>query len=271
MALLLAFAFFVALNNTKATYTLADDGSHVLVLTQDQDVIISTSEDAWEVNKGLDYLPGTTLAKNPTIQNDASDCYLRVNFRITEKEEGTLKSSEGVTSKTIDPTASEQNRARCEQILKMIWYDSGSNLQEGTSYSSEKLNSYGGVEVQNVFNATDFEPEFDSTDLALQGWNNNMKAYSFLYKNQKTNDIFTAGSSAVFFTHLVIPSDLTDDEFALAGDYYINVWAQAVQTSSEFSSRSDAIDYLSDADVENDMSRIDNEEVTSDSKHKVNG
>ena len=265
--LLLVVALFVALGGSRASYTLADEGSHVFVLAEDQDIKVGLTEPAWTVNKGLEQLPGSCLAKNPVIENQASDCYLRVNFRITDKETGELKEEE-VQSATIDPTASDEAKKRCETILKMIWFDRGENLKEGTSYLYSTLAGMVPSKLNGVFNDDEFEPQFPSTEAALNGWNDEMKAYSFLYKNAETENVFKEGGSTTFFTHLVMPADYGNDEFYLAGDYYINVWVQAIQTSPDFEGRDDAISALSNANVDNNMSTIDGEEVAADSAHR---
>ena len=65
-----------------------------------------------------------------------------------------------------------------------------------------------------------------------------------------------------------MPADYGNDEFYLAGDYYINVWVQAIQTSADFEGREQAISALSNDNVENDMSVIDGEEVGESSAHR---
>ena len=265
--LLLAVAFCVALGGTKAEYSLADEGSHIFVLSEDQDIQVGLTEPEWSVNKGLEQLPGSCLAKNPSVENQASDCYLRVNFRITDKEKGTI-GKDDVMSETIDPTSSAEAKARCETILKTIWFDGGENLEENESYTTDALEAKESRKFNNVFNANDFEPQFKSSDLALNGWNDQMKAYSFVYKNEDTNNVFKEGATTTFFTHLVMPADFTDDDFNLAGDYYINVWVQAIQTSKNFSNREDAMDALSNSNVDNDMTYIDGEEVSDTSNHR---
>ena len=267
VVLLAALALALFVGGTQATYTKADEASHVYVLTEGHDIKVGLTESAWSVNKGLDQMPGSCLEKNPTIENEASDCYMRVNFRLTEKEEGKI-GTDTLKSVTIDPTSSEKARQRCAQILKMIWSDTGSNIEEGTSYTYSDLASLPSAQVNNVFNNACFEAQFPNADVALNGWNSEMKAYSFLYKNAATNNVFKEGESATIFTHLIVPADLTDDEFYLAGDYYINIWVQAIQTSKDFETRSDAIAALSNADVDNDLSQIDGEEVNANSKHR---
>ena len=261
-----AVAMFLWLPGTQATYSTADAGTHIFVLAEDQDIKVGLTEPAWEVNKGLDQLPGSTLAKNPTIENQASDCYLRVNFRITEKEEGKIGSSD-VKTTTINPTSGEEASKRCEAVLKMLWYDSGENLKEGTSYTTSALNELV-PKINNVFNAAQFEPQFPNENLALNGWNASMQAYSFVYKNASTENVFKEGSSATFFTHLIVPADVDQNEFYLAGDYYINIWVQAIQTSPDFATREDAIAALSDENVSNNLQNIDGEEVSDTSAHR---
>lgn len=257
LVLLLAL-LFMALPGTQATYGAKKTGSHIFVLTQDQDVKVSISENNWWIDKGLDVLPGTTLDKNPTVQNNASDCYMRVNMRIIDKE---AEEGDGKTSKTLDPTA-EEDKARLEAILNLLYYDTAAgsqgtteNLVEGTPYSNTALAALKtSGNIESIYNHTLFEPEGEGTGIE-EGWNSEMKAYSFDYKNGSDN-IFKKGSEAQFFSTLLLPSDLSNSELYDLGDFYINVWVQAIQTEG-FSSSEEAIATLSDAEVYNSLDNID--------------
>lgn len=257
LVLLLAL-LFMALPGTQATYGAKKTGSHIFVLTQDQDVKVSISENNWWIDKGLDVLPGTTLDKNPTVQNNASDCYMRVNMRIIDKE---AEEGDGKTSKTLDPTA-EEDKARLEAILNLLYYDTAAgsqgtteNLVEGTPYSNTALAALKtSGNIESIYNHTLFEPEGEGTGIE-EGWNSEMKAYSFDYKNGSDN-IFKKGSEAQFFSTLLLPSDLSNSELYDLGDFYINVWVQAIQTEG-FSSSEEAIATLSNAEVYNSLDNID--------------
>ena len=254
LVLLLAL-LFMALPGTQATYGAKKTGSHIFVLTQDQDVKVSISENNWWIDKGLDVLPGTTLDKNPTVQNNASDCYMRVNMRIIDKE---AEEGDGKTSKTLDPTA-EEDKARLEAILNLLYYDTAKDanksLVEGTPYSNTALAALkSSGKIESIYNHTLFKPEGEGTGIE-EGWNSEMKAYSFDYKNGSDN-IFKKGSEAQFFSTLLLPSDLSNSELYDLGDFYINVWVQAIQTEG-FSSSEEAIATLSDAEVYNSLDNID--------------
>ena len=257
LVLLLAL-LFMALPGTQATYGAKKTGSHIFVLTQDQDVKVSISENNWWIDKGLDVLPGTTLDKNPTVQNNASDCYMRVNMRIIDKE---TKEGDVTTSKTLDPT-NESDKARLEAILNLLYYDTAAstqgttkNLIEGTPYSNTALAALkSSGQIESIYNHTLFEPEGEGTGIE-EGWNSEMKAYSFDYKNG-TDNIFKKGSEAQFFSTLLLPSDLSNSELYDLGDFYINVWVQAIQTEG-FSSSEEAIATLSNAEVYNSLDNID--------------
>ncbi len=258
LVLLLAL-LFMALPGTQATYGAKKTGSHIFVLTQDQDVKVSISENNWWIDKGLDVLPGTTLDKNPTVQNNASDCYMRVNMRIIDKE---TKEGDVTTSKTLDPT-NESDKARLEAILNLLYYDTAAssqgttkNLIEGTPCSNTALAALkNSGKIESIYNHTLFEPEGDGTGIE-EGWNSEMKAYSFDYTNSDTGNIFKKGSDAQFFSTLLLPSDLSNSELYDLGDFYINVWVQAIQTEG-FSSSEEAIATLSNAEVNNSLDNID--------------
>ena len=257
-----AILLFVAIPGTQATFSVADTSSHVLVLAEDEDVKVSLTEPSWVIDDGLNLVPGQTLDKNPIVQNDASDCYMRVNFRITDKEEGSLDKG-SATSATLNPNASEEEKARLTKILQCIFYtgdENDENSLEVKSYTKaevQALRDSGSVDA--VYNANCFEPEAgtESFDIALNGWNAKMQAYSFVYKNDATENVFKAGETARFFDRIVVPSDFVNKDMWDMGDYYINIWVQAVQLSGDFADRQAAIDYLNDENVENDLSNVD--------------
>lgn len=254
--------FFSALPGTQATYGGSKNGSHIFVLSQDQNVGVTLTEDAWQIDDGINLLPGQTRDKNPIVQNDASDCYMRINMRITDKEIG--NASGGGKSETLDPTSSAEVKERVAKILQMIWYDVDDGyILEGNGYSTTDLKNMEKLKAAlPIFNTDCFEPqpEFaNADDVTLNGWNDEMKAWSFVYKTSDkddTSNIFRKGASARFFNKIVYPTDYGNEDVKIVGDFYINVWVQAIQTEG-FDSREAAMAELSNNNVENDLSHID--------------
>lgn len=264
---LMLMLFFSALPGTQATYGGSKSDSHIFVLSEDQNINVSLTEDKWQIGDGTNLLPGITLDKNPIVQNNSSDCYMRVNMRITDKEIGSASGSG--RSATLDPTSSSAVKERVAKILSMIWYDIDDGfILEGNAYSTtdlQRMEQLGAA--TNVYNKNNFEaqPDFANKDLALNGWNDEMKAYSFVYKTSDkgdTSNIFKKGSTARFFNKIVYPLDYDNADVKIVGDFYINVWVQAIQTEG-FDNRESAIAELSNENVDNDMSHVDGQGMSS--------
>jgi hypothetical protein len=188
-------------------------------------------------------------------------------MRIADKE---ISSASGTgKSATLDPTLNSSVKERLAKILSMIWYDVDDGfIMEGNAYSSADLQRMEQLGVAtNVYNNKNFEaqPDFASTDIALNGWNNEMKAYSFVYKSSNkgdTTNIFKKGATARFFNKIVYPSDYSNADVKTIGDFYIIVWVQAIQTEG-FDNREVAIAELSNEDVDNDLTHVDGQGMSS--------
>ena len=80
-------------------------------------------------------------------------------------------------------------------------------------------------------------------------WNEKMQAYTFNYKTK-----FKSGTSASLFNRVVYPTDMTNADWqAIQGEFYIVVWAQAIQ-SEGFTNAESALANLSDAYVPTNIS-----------------
>ncbi len=229
-ALVLALTF-ACLPGTHAQYAQSDTDTHIFVIGNDKNLKIGITEDKWTVGKGEGMMPGTITEKNPVVKNlSDSTCYVRVNMRILDKDGNTL------------PADSE----RTKLILNTIWSNTTNLDKLDKPMSLNSLKSL--TDVSNMCNSAKFDTPV---------WNDEMQAWSIAYKGADGSGKFASGETALFFDKIVVPTDYTLSDLSNMGDYYINIWAQAIQVDG-YSNRDDALANLSNADVANDLSNVDN-------------
>ena len=242
----LVVAFFLFFPHEQITnYGGSKSSSHVFLLGESQTSSMKNggvTTEGWSIAVGDDVEAGSTLDKDAIVENQSCDGYVRVIVKITDKNNDT---SEGkAVGLAMSPTTDDATKSRLRKILGTIYYDKGSNLREGTSYTKAELKEMQGYSrVDNVYNPNDFEPEFPNDDLALNGWNDSMKAYTFLYKSDSANKFFKS-SSTRFFTNILIPTDATEAERQEIGNFNINVSVQAISMDG-FAGRAEALASIS--------------------------
>ena len=242
-AILLAFmallfgALLISLPGAAAQYASAETDRHVFVFDDADNVGISVTENQWWIENrknGLTYKAGTVNFKEPKIKNTAGDCYMRAIVRITDKDGNPLNAD------------SRSQKARMDLIMRTLWNDpSGSNISLNETYTRQDLENKEVVGL--IHNACD-NSYFDDPV-----YNDQLKAYTM---NYKYNDgVFKAGEEVTLFNRVVIPSDLQDIEVQHMDEYYVVVWAQAIQKAG-FSDSSSALERLSNAYVATDLSEV---------------
>lgn len=205
-----------SLPSTQAQYISNDESRHVFVFSDSNDVMISVTE-TWNPNDGLNISAGSTMVKQPIINNQKGECYMRAIVRITD-DDGTI----------LNP-ALETDKKRIELILGTLYSDKTSQIDVKKSYHLSELGQLSGV--HQTYNEQSFAaPKFIDA----------MQAYSFEY-----NGKFAKGAQANLFDKVVVPLDYSADDIALMGDYKVIVWAQAIQTGS-FADQQSAMNALSD-------------------------
>lgn len=218
LAIVIYFTVFPRASTTQQ-YGGAKTGTNVFLISASQTDALKNgiTTDGWSVSVGSDVVPGTTLEKNAVVENQAADCYMRVNFQIIDK----------TTNTVLKPST---DKARLEKILGFIFYDRGSALSTDASYTQAELDE---IKMNNrilqVCNTADFTATNESSNIAENGWNDSLNAYSFEYSNSFGE--FTKTSTSRFFTTIVIPSDLSEAEMQEVGNFNINVWVQAISSS----------------------------------------
>lgn len=237
----LIVVFFMAFPREQITsYGGSKTSTHVFLLGASQEEKLKNggvSSENWSISFDSAEA-GATLDKDVVIENQATDSYFRVIVKVADKNGDT---SEGkAVGKEMSPNDDEATKSRLRKILSTIYYDKGSNLREGTSYTkAELLEMQQYSRISSVYNPYDFEPETSNSDIALNGWNEQLKAYVFLYRSDNANKFFRS-SSTRFCTNVLIPTDATKAEIDEMGNFSINVSVQAIAMDG-FSGRAEAL------------------------------
>ena len=137
----------------------------------------------------------------------------------------TIKDKDGNVIKSGGDTVGEGADAkdRLALILDTIRYANPA-LAEGTPYSLEQLKSVARV----------------NADFTLKSGADGVDTYTY-------NNILKKGDSATLFSNIVIPTDWNRARLSLLGEYQIEIYAQAIQTSN-FNSADEAFAAL-DAEI----------------------
>lgn len=218
--------------STQAQYASAEKDRHVFVFNEVDSVGITVTENQWWIEnrkEGLKYVPGTTKLTEPLITNTAGDCYMRAIIRITDAE-----------GKPLNP---EDNDNRLNLIKGTIWSD-----PDGRDIALESV--YSRDDLQRMQSAGKIHAVCDDGFFDDPVWNPTMKAYTMDYK--ANNGIFIAGNSVKLFNRIVVPKDLSNEENYLMDEYYVVVWAQAIQKGT-FSNYKEALSKLSNDYVQTQL------------------
>ena len=239
-----------SLPGAQAQYASAEQDRHVLYFDKEEiDIGVTLTENSfWNNNKdGLqfkyeDYEKGKGLikTKSPIIVNpkDKGNCYMRVCLRIVAKND------DGTTS-PLEPTTD----VRAEQILSNLWYDKSGEAEEVQHYltpnNATGRNSYSTSvskeRLQELLDEGSIDHYCNTADFEEPVYNETMKAYVFNYKG-----LFKKDSQTTLFNRVVYPTDMSQQDWqAVQGEYYIIVWAQAIQAVG-FDDADSALSHLSD-------------------------
>lgn len=194
---------------------------------------------------GDDMTPGDTKVKDPTINADVNNSYMRVIMTVIDNEKTIANPDyvDATTTPDVEPTIPNPNygkaitdKARLDLILDTVYFDdtydvsanpATQNLVEGNKYDLKTLENYPTVNDDFTLN----------TDKSTDG------TYYYNY-----NKIFNQGDKVVLFTNIVIPTDWNTTQLDVMGKYQIEVYAQAIQ-SDNFANADEAFAAL-DAEIE---------------------
>lgn len=164
----------------------------------DTGVDVDVEEPNFEVDEAQDALPGDTIMKDPTVVNNRGDVYVRFVMELQEASGATIT-----------------DETRANKILDMIVY-SGGTLDTDTSYSSDQIAGYPTVNEQF---------ELDST-------RSSAGKYYYNYIGGTPEGILTNGQKVTLFDFVVVPTDWTQTDIAVVGNFNIVVTAQAIQAEN---------------------------------------
>ncbi len=188
---------------------LTDSGSATNVFTLGQ-IDVDITEPDWSPDPntgdgdGLGILPGDTFDKTPTITATEGDSYMRVKMEI-------------IDTSTNLPITSVPRR---DLILNMIRFDGATpaTILESESYALSALTAYPTVSPEFLYDAT-------AADSAT-----GVRYYNYI----EGDGIFSAndGDSAVLFTNIVIPTNYSNADFLLIGNFEIQLTVEAIQSDN---------------------------------------
>lgn len=194
------------------------------------DLKIGLREPDWNPNEGDgdNIYPGYSVYKNPTVRNITSakngeePCYVRMRVSF------------------VDNGAAITDTQRLNLIKTMIRYDStytGNYESKGSArqIAQGRIPGYSLAEIEKLpmINPLFSIDEGRSTDSEL--------VCNYMGKNK--DGILYIGEQAALFTTLAVPTQWTNSEMALLGDFRILVKAEAIQASG-FSGQSAAFEAL---------------------------
>lgn len=203
-------------------------GSSIAYLTQKEqavnvftvgDLELGLREPEWNPDDGdgSNMIPGSTVYKNPTIKNIASDknggqsSYTRIIVYLRDKNGALITDSE-----------------RLKLIKEMIRYDStysGDYENTGTAQTMEE-GRIPGYSLEEIRKLPMVNPLFEQDEKRSE---ENMLVFN--YMGAEKDGIFKTGEEAALFTTLAVPTEWTGAEMELLGEFQLDVVAQAIQAS----------------------------------------
>lgn len=173
----------------------------------DTGVDITLTEPNYDESTSQDMYPGTTITKDPTITNEKDEVYARFVITLVEK---------GTDTVITDP-------ARVGKIMSAVFYDK--QFAAGTGNVLDTASGYTAAELQALV-GTDLETPVNS-EFVLDAARSSDGVYFYNY-----NGTMGKGAVKTIFTHVSIPSDWTQEDLALVGDFDLKVQGQAIQTAN---------------------------------------
>lgn len=222
-----------ALPGAQAQYASAEQDRHVFTFADNLEVGVDLSEDQWAIkygDEGFELESGKTIVKDPVITNTKNDCYMRACIRITD-EEG-------------NPVEGDNMKYYLNTIKRTIWYDpagdDAGDVEGNTTASVLNVNKkYSKYELRQLEESGEAMVFCNTNSFEEAVYNEEMKAYTMDYKG-----VFKAGSKVTLFNRIVIPTDMSSSSIATMKNYYVVVWAQAIQTAG-FEDATSALEKLS--------------------------
>lgn len=213
---------------TLAYLTSKDSMTNVFTVG---DLDIGLQEPDWDPGDGdgKNVYPGYSVYKNPTVKNVTSSkngeepCYARIRIQLTDSGGGLIADT-----------------ARTALIKKMIRFDStytGSYDGKGSGQSITQ-GRIPGYSLQEIERLPMINPLF-----VIDQTRTRDNEIVCNYMGAKKDGILKIGEQATLFTTLAVPTEWTNAEMKLLGDFQIIVKAEAIQANG-FASQSAAFEAL---------------------------
>ncbi len=191
------------------------------------DLQIDLREPEWQPQEGdgESMCPGNSVYKNPTVKNTASEgnggnpCYMRMKVQILKKDGSPVTSEEALNL-----------------IQTTIRYDDTytgnfSQTGEGTAIEQGRTPGYSLEEIEGLPMVS---PLFQKDEERSVG-----NILVFNYEGKDGTGVLSIGEEATLFTAIVFPAEWTEKEMEQAGDFTLNIQAEAIQITG-FESRGEA-------------------------------
>lgn len=197
-------------------------------------VKISFSEPSFNSNVEVSYLPGTTIIKDPTVNVEKGNPYVRVIVEFYDAD----------TNELIT------DRDRLMNIANTISYDPTYNLNNnpvtsklipGVPYKTTDK-AFSDYRYNYISNPTAMTIAFNTSTFTLDTSSSSINKLVFV---ANMGNPTTEGSTYTLFTNIVVPSNWGNSYIDTLGNFVIKLRAEAIQ-SSGFSNYSEAFDKLMD-------------------------
>lgn len=205
-------AYFYDKGEIKNPFSMAGNGGE----DDKTGVDVEITEPGYDPESSKDMLPGDVIVKDPTIENLKGDSYIRFIVKLVEKNTDTV-----IT-----------DQARADKILSTLFYDVNRNkIDVDSKYSVADMAAMVGTDVLTPVNS-EFVQDTTRSSNGL-----------YYYNYTSNNGILTNAEKKTLFTHVVIPTDWTQEDTEALGNYDLIVQAEAIQAQN-FANASEAFDTL---------------------------
>ncbi len=228
--MMLAMAGFLVLTGTgiRGAYSYFTQKESVANVFTVGDLKVGLKETEWDPQEGdgKNIHPGYTVYKNPTVKNlksgnrDSESCYVLMRVKVTDQEGR--------------PVTDEK---RMSLIRKTIRYDAsytGNWSRKGSAkgLTEGRIPGYTLAEMEKY---PMINPQFEELPDTSGEW-------LFAYKGTKDQTL-KEEEEKILFTNIVIPTEWTEEEMELVGEFQLEIVAEAIQAKG-FANREDAFEAL---------------------------
>ena len=225
VTMITALALSVGIIGSLGSYSYFSDRSQVTNDFTTGSMDVKVTESKWKNSEdGKNMYPGYTTEKDPTVQNNTgivdNDAYVAAFIHVKDHEGNVITDSK-----------------RLDLIYHTIRYDAtagGTTLVKGEKYDNASI-----IANPNVNPAFELQKRDDSTGT----WT------YYLKERLKSADNPEDGDSATLFTKIAVPTEWSQTELDIMGDFKIEVEYKCIQAAT-FTDVYDAMKTLLSGDME---------------------